>query len=164
LPLTLIDFDEVEAVNLGYQNFDIADIGKPKVEVIADKIGRINSQEIITKNEKVEKVITDILILAVDSMEARKKIVENSIFNLVIDGRMGGEYMSIHTATSKDEYFKSWQSDEQSLDEPCGAKTTNWTGLIIGGLITSIVAKAYQGLDIPKELHFTTQNYDMFKL
>lgn len=40
--LTLVDFDVVEAGNLGRTGFDVADLGRPKADALADHIRRAN--------------------------------------------------------------------------------------------------------------------------
>jgi sulfur carrier protein ThiS adenylyltransferase len=43
-PLTLIDHDQVEAVNLGAQGYRDEDLGRPKVLATADLVHQLNGQ------------------------------------------------------------------------------------------------------------------------
>lgn len=84
--LTLYDPDVVEAHNLENQNYDTIDIGRPKVFATQFKLYGIvnwhevrgNPMKIIARQEEVNEntKLRGIVIVAVDSGEARKKIFE----------------------------------------------------------------------------------------
>lgn len=78
--MTLWDFDSVEEHNIVNQMFRQSDIGKPKVEALRDILMDINPA---IKNDVVLKprgwqgeMISGVIFLAVDSIELRRKIVE----------------------------------------------------------------------------------------
>ena len=80
--LTVIDFDRVESSNLVRQSFEVADIGKYKVDALEEAIHRINPTvefvgikkrlQDLSNTEKVDTFGTaDLLILGTDSFHAQ---------------------------------------------------------------------------------------------
>lgn len=145
--ISLMDFDAVEDHNRPNQGYRKKDIGKPKVEALKGIIEEFAEDCCVTAvNEKfVGQDLEGVVIMAVDSMEARKTIWEKVKWNpnvlLCIDGRLGGEYLEIYTigpSRLEDiEYYESrFFSDEEAADLPCTAK-----GIIyVGGMIASLIA------------------------
>lgn len=78
--MTLWDFDVVEPHNIVNQMFRQHDIGKPKVEALRDILAEINPD--ITDDLKLQpkgwqgKNLSGYIFLCVDSIELRRKIVE----------------------------------------------------------------------------------------
>jgi molybdopterin/thiamine biosynthesis adenylyltransferase len=93
--IVVYDHDEVEAHNLSSQAYLSGHVGLPKVEALValaeETQPGINMTAHHTKFEPSEIKSGDILISAVDSMQARREIasmIPEDVF--VIDGRMGG--------------------------------------------------------------------------
>ena len=78
--MTLWDFDKVESHNIANQMFRQQDIGKLKVEALKDILTDINPEIADTVDLKPEgwqgKLMSGYIILAVDSIELRRQIVE----------------------------------------------------------------------------------------
>lgn len=92
--LTVVDFDRVEEHNLANQIFDVSDVGHAKVFRLLDHahrklgtdsditvrtvVGKLPEKlnECITASQAKRMKKTPVLILAVDSMEARREIAE----------------------------------------------------------------------------------------
>lgn len=157
----IYDDDIVEDYNLGYQQFFSHHIGSPKVEAVASIVESVAGTKPKAIIGKAERVVTEILILCVDNMEARKKIVEASTFLTVIDGRMGGEIFNVYTCKSKEEYLKTWHSDDDSKPEPCGAKAIGYIGTIIGGIMANQVKKTLNKEKYNPEINFATNSLAM---
>lgn len=81
--MTLWDFDKVEAHNIVNQMFREADVGKTKAEALKDILLEINpDMEIKLKpNGWNGEMMSGYVFLAVDSIEIRKKIVEQHMNN-----------------------------------------------------------------------------------
>lgn len=83
--LTLWDFDDVEPHNIANQMFTEKHVGMPKVEALKDILFDINPE--IKDHIKLEpkgwrgKMLSGIIILAVDSIEIRKEIVKQHMDN-----------------------------------------------------------------------------------
>jgi molybdopterin/thiamine biosynthesis adenylyltransferase len=168
---SLYDFDNVEQPNIGVSPFIPRDIGKPKVEMLKEKLDA--SAHVDCINEEVKEDTTlefnknSIAILAFDSMKARllvaEKICEAKI-KLLIDGRMGAELFQMYVLKNPTikEYKKVWYSDEEGSEEPCTAKATPWCGTLTGSFISNAVSKIISGHPCPKELffHFPSMTMD----
>ena len=148
--LEVWDFDVVSEENINSQFFKISDIGRPKVEALRDIIKEFTGTEITAKNEKYESGhLNGILIMAVDSMKARKMIweahKETAIgTKLCIDGRMGAESAMVFAmkpmnATDVVSYDKTLYSDENAVQELCTAKSTAYTTFAISAHIAKVV-------------------------
>lgn len=124
------DFDLVDTHNIPNQAFWPDQIGKPKVEAMAEIATRLNTK-IIPYNEKISKLkITkqSYVIMAVDSMEARKAIWDSSVrFNpnvRLIEARMAAEYGIIHCINplniAEIKYWEGeWRPDSEIPESAC---------------------------------------------
>ena len=170
--LTLIDDDVVSLQNCSSQGFDIGDVGRYKVDVMRQKLMRAVrcvptvSKERVGSNSKVK--YTDILIMAVDSMQARKEIYElykdKALF--VINPSMGGEYMNIDvyeigSRAENKSFDDAWFSDEEASTETCTTKATIYTTLLIGGYICKIVKDIATHHDYIKNITYDIKNNKM---
>ena len=109
--LLLVDFDSVEKRNLNRQYFYTeADIGKPKCELLAERLGAYAPDcEIKSLNKKADEFSFadgyDIIIIAVDNIETRKNANRYCIghkipcINGSINGFFGTAYMFIPDKT-----------------------------------------------------------------
>lgn len=86
--MTLWDFDKVEAHNLANQMFRQKDVGRPKIEALADMLAEINPD--ITGDLKFKpdgwdgQMLSGYVFLCVDSIEIRRAIVEQHMDNMNI--------------------------------------------------------------------------------
>lgn len=88
--ITLYDFDEVKPHNLANQMFTQADVGKLKVEAVAERLLAINPM--IKKDLKIVKegwqgeTLSGYIFLAVDNIELRQKIFKQHEHNRFVKG------------------------------------------------------------------------------
>ncbi len=134
--LTLWDFDFVEARNIANQMFRQKDIGKPKVEALAELLQEINpdiadSLEIQPKGWQ-GKLLSGYVFLCVDNIELRKKIVEQHFdspyVKAMFDFRTGLEFAQHYAADwndrkGKQDFLNSMQfsHEEASAEAPVSA-------------------------------------------
>lgn len=111
--ITLWDFDKVEPHNIANQMFFADQIGRPKVEAVAETLKRINPA--IENDLKLEAEgwsensrLDGYVFLAVDNIDLRRKICESIKFNRrvkgVFDFRMGltdGQHYAADWSTLK---------------------------------------------------------------
>jgi sulfur carrier protein ThiS adenylyltransferase len=165
--ITVYDFDDVEDHNLGHQAYRVKDIGRKKVDALTEIIKECTDIDVVGVDQKVEKVKTDILVLAVDSMDARKTIFENSDFQFYVDGRMGGETFNIYAGTTfeREKYEKTLYSDEDASDAPCGGKAIGYISYLVSALMEICIKKIINTDDFPFEQNFCSKNliYDVSK-
>lgn len=141
----LYDFDDVEAHNLSSQAYTTDDVGRSKTSAIADHMRALNPHaDISIHYERYEgNECGDILVSAVDNLEARRTMAANLRPGVtVIDGRMGGGQIEVHTQSSE-----AWAATipEAASDDPCGARFISYTSCIIAGLIANNVKRSLKG-------------------
>ena len=89
--ITLYDFDEVEPHNLANQMFLQTDVGKKKIDAVAERMEAINplvKPDVRKMNEgwKPGMKLTGYVFLAVDNIELRHQIVKENFFNPLVKG------------------------------------------------------------------------------
>lgn len=108
------------------------------------------------------------VISAVDSMASRAEIWQNvkgkKSINWFIDARMGAEFAMLYVIDPNSEkdiatYEKTLYSDDESVKEPCTAKTTIYTALMIAGLIGKAVKDVLMGTPYPRIVHWNIANH-----
>lgn len=178
----MYDDDIVEAVNLAGQMFGSSDIGKYKVDAMAERIIEMSSYSslyCIRDRYTAETQASDIMICGFDNMEARKvffnnwlnhvnhKEYENRKDCLFIDGRLAAEEFQVFCIRGDynyniDKYQNDYLfSDEEADETLCSYKQTSYMANMIGSIIinlfTNFVANSIQ--DNIRELPFLT-TYD----
>ena len=150
--IKIIDFDKVEDHNIPNQFFRLQDIDKQKVDALSEIIKDFTGTEVKTENIEIDEdydfklTLNSIVILAVDSMDARK-LIYNKLKDFpikIIDTRFGGEGYSIHLVDLSNEEDKA--KFEKSLNLPaketsCGEKGIIYTILSLASEICNIVKR-----------------------
>ena len=181
--LTLYDDDIVEMVNMAGQLYSYNDVGKSKVDAIADMIGRYTSmRQVLAIKDKFasDKEPGDIMICGFDNMSARKtffnswrnhisnKSVEERSKCLYLDGRLSMDTLQILCIKGDDQYnveryereflFADYEADATV----CSRKQTTYLACMIGSLMvnlfTNFIANSLNPV-IPYDLPFFTE-YD----
>jgi len=144
------DGDDVEIENLNAQFYGGQDVGHKKVAKLYETVLRMGGGSISYAPDFYagQGLGPGITISAVDSMAVRKMIWENQKNNpeaeLLIDPRMASEYLRVFAIRpdmpqDQEMYEKTLHSDENSIQEPCTARSTIYTVLLISGLICKII-------------------------
>jgi len=95
-PVSVWDFDKVEEHNVSNQLYSRADIGNLKVSALSEIIKTLGGPtlQIIDSAVDEQADLRGLVIVAVDTMKVRKKIMEICAFNwgidYLIEARMGG--------------------------------------------------------------------------
>jgi len=146
--ITLYDDDVVSEENMGSQGFYIGDIGKPKVDALASHIFSASGIKVYTQNKRVDAYDTlsdDIVIASVDSMNARREILQAYIREdgIFIDPRMGAEFARLFVLNMNNEkreaYKKVWYADSDAVQEACTAKATVYCANLLSGFVVKTV-------------------------
>ena len=163
--MTLHDFDKVEAHNLCNQVYGVNDIGKHKVDTLADIIENLThyrpqTSKLRVKESSAYKYKGFVFVLT-DTMKSRNEIFEglkNGKAEYLIETRMGAECGRVYTVNLNDDYacnaYKSTlYTDEQAETSLCGTSLSLLpTALNIASLACWTVIKDYKGLDQDFEL------------
>lgn len=157
--LFLYDDDEVETVNMAGQLYSINDVGKKKVDALADicsSFALYNSVFAIPEKFTLESEASDIMICGFDSMEARKLYYykwlnhikglddERKKHCLFLDGRLAAEEFQVFCITGDDAYnqklyeTKYLFDDEQADATVCSYKQTSYMANMIGSMIVNL--------------------------
>lgn len=151
--LTLWDFDKVEAHNIVNQIFRQGDIGKLKVEALADILTEINPE--VKDNIKLEskgwqgKNMSGYVFLCVDNIELRRKIVEqhydSTSIKAMFDFRTGLEFAQHYAADWSNEKMKKdfLNSMQFSHDEAKSEAPTSACGVTLGVAPTVRIISAF---------------------
>ena len=161
----LYDFDKVEIPNIGVSQYNEQDVGLPKVGALINHMKRVNVmirvEGIISKFKSYEGGKEGILILGLDSMKARRDIVEMLVKcpykpKIVIDGRMGAEHYQqyIYNNITMSQYDKNWYSDDESDPEPCTRKATSYCSNMSGSFIANAAKNIVMKQPYFKEVTF----------
>lgn len=157
--ICVFDPDKVEAHNLTSQNYSFYDLNNYKVQAIVDRIRAITNSVCIAqpvkntfegvveiyKNKLSNLDVTgNILVVAVDSMDARKSIASTLKKyklkpKLIIDGRVGGSQLEIYVNNTVANWQETFADDP--AEDPCGGRFICHVSVIIGGLIANKVRK-----------------------
>lgn len=181
--LTLYDDDVVEMVNMAGQLYSYNDIGKSKVDAIADMISRYTSmRQVLAIKDKFtsSKEPGDIMICGFDNMVARKVFFNSWYDNvqkkpkeerskcLYLDGRLSMDTLQIFCFTGDDwynieRYAKEFLfADYEAEETVCSMKQTTYLACMIGSLMvnlfTNFIANQLNPV-IPYDLPFFTE-YD----
>ena len=161
----LYDFDKVEIQNVGVSQYVDSDVGLLKVIALGDHMTDINLkiriESVVGKFEHYKGTKEGILILGLDSMDARKEVVKSLSEHpdkpkIVIDGRMGAEHYQqyIYNNITMAKYEKNWYSDEDSDQEPCTRKATSYCSNMSGSFIANSTKNIVMKQPYFKEITF----------
>ena len=167
--ITVLDFDTVEEHNRASQGYRRIDIGRPKVEALADIVESFTDACITARAERyVDQSLSGLVISAVDVMEVRMQIWEtvklNPNVDLFIDGRMGGLVSSIFTARPCDpddirRYGKHLFPSSQAAATPCTERAIAYNTLGIASQICSIVRNWWIRGEAPGSVHTDIERF-----
>ena len=170
--ITLIDYDMVEAENIGTQFFHEMDIGNHKHLALEQnlfvmsnsRLTGLNSLEHKFEYNKTKDYLSlqelcqgAIIVSAIDSMKARDwlfQLAPTLGADYFIDGRMAIQYLHVLGVDPLDlEASKKYQgtlfSDEEAVQMPCTNKSIGYTAMIAGGVIAKVVKDVAVGKQQP---------------
>ena len=151
--ITIRDDDRVEPHNLPNQLFRMRDVGRPKVEALAEILGDYVEAEVVGIDDRVDgdRSFTGVVVSAVDSMAARRVIWDTCVrykaaVNLYVDARLGGEVgrvlslSPVHPGHVR-AYEATLYSDDEASEDPCTAQATIYTTFGIAALVANQVKR-----------------------
>ena len=157
--LFLYDDDEVETVNMAGQLYSINDVGKKKVDALADicsSFALYNSAFAIPEKFTLESEASDIMICGFDSMEARNLYYHKWLNHvnkldadlrkhcLFLDGRLAAEEFQVFCITGDDAYNQKLYETKYLFDDSqadatiCSYKQTSYMANMIGSMIVNL--------------------------
>lgn len=172
--LTLYDPDVVELHNLPNQMYRSADVGRPKVEALADLLREFAPVEIQPVPEAVNgQRLNGVVISGVDSMAAREGIWRGSVryrasVSLYIDARMGAQVCRLLTVRPADpddvrRYEATLYSDEEATEDPCTAQAIIYTTLGSAALVAGQIKRYATGEPCEPDIIFDLATLTLLK-
>lgn len=164
--ITIYDFDVVELHNVDNQLYGPPHVGKAKVDalvLITRALSGINIKGIkATVNENTVFPEGCIVVIAVDSMKARKAIwesVKDLSLPYVVDSRMGAEELQVYTVNmvsqgERDWYASTLHASEEVLQVRCTEKSIMYTPFVLGGFLGNTVKKIVQNQPFEQFISF----------
>jgi molybdopterin/thiamine biosynthesis adenylyltransferase len=152
------DDDKIEEHNIANQMFPVDAVGKRKAIATRDMVKQFSGEEALCLATKAtgKKAYTYleqawpsrdvIIILAVDSLDVRKKIVEELRYRnfTIIDARMGAKTYKVMAFCPADEteyqqYMAGLVPDANAVQERCGQKSIIYTVLGVAAEVCSFI-------------------------
>jgi len=171
--LEVWDFDSVSIENMSCQFYRFKDIGKPKVQALAELIKDFTGVDIVVHNEKFTAQLEHqgVVLMAVDSMKARSDIWadisrKSFMVKAVIDPRMGAEdalmyVMSPWADKDKEDYKNTLYTDKEAVQERCTAKATIYTANLLSALVSKAIKNIALGQKYPRVSTWSIANNDL---
>lgn len=161
--LALYDDDVVEPHNVPNQAFRPSDVGRPKVEALAEVLEAFAGIRPAAHRERVEgQRLQGMVVAGVDSMEARRILWSRSIRHraavpLFLDGRMGAEVSRLYSIRPADPddvrlYEGTLYDDAEAAPLPCTASAIIYSGFALAALVASQVKRHAMGEPVPREI------------
>lgn len=179
--VALVDYDNVESANVGTQDVYEGNVGLAKVHAVGDRARALSEDvEVRTWSEAwkvgmLEEYDPHVLVLSVDSIEARQEIVRGTLdhvdggkaaLELIVDPRMGFEALEVYTWTPKDhrrdvKQYLDTLSERDHHAVVCGASAIAYTGQFAGSVVASVVRRWLCGVTIPQLILADVGSYEM---
>lgn len=167
--LLLVDFDTVQVENLAPQGFLAGDLGRLKVEAVAEQCRAINpaieTQWFACRyNRSIPR--TDVVLCCVDSIHTRKRIYEQvrQCLPLFLDARMSAEVVRV-LAVDGDahggRYLQTCFAPEQAFAGACTAKSTIYTANIAAGLLVTQFTRWLRRLPIDHDVQLNLLSMEL---
>ena len=160
--ITAYDPDRVELHNIPNQMFSINDTGLYKAEALRDLVEHFHDVEVDARPVKyIDQPLSGIVIVAVDSMDARlaiwPQIRYNAALSLFIDSRMGAEVGRVITINPCDPdgvdlYENTLHTSKDALPARCSERTIIYTVLGISAAVCGKVKKHLANQPYHKDL------------
>lgn len=167
--LQLVDFDTVEVANLAPQGFLASDLGRPKIDAVAQQCRAINPGiriDLFSQRFNRSVLRTDAIFCCVDSISARKRIFEQvrDTAALFLDARMSAEVvrvLAVDGRASGDAYLQTCFEPDQAFTGACTAKSTIYTANIAAGLLVTQFTRWLRRLPIDRDVQLNLLSMEL---
>lgn len=166
--LCVFDDDRVDEHNLPNQFYRVEDLGRLKVEALADLVSSFEGIAIRAVPRRYGgEALRGIVVSAVDSMTSRHAIWRavryDPAVELFLDARMGGLVSIVHAvrplrANDVRAYEASLHDDSEAAPEPCSARAIAFTVLGVSSTIARLVRQHLVDGEMPARI---TQDHQL---
>ena len=165
--LTVWDHDVVDEHNIPNQVYRPADVGRPKVEALAETIEAMTGNALSIRNRRFDGLVdSGMVIIAVDSMDARIDLwraLRDQPLDWLIDSRMGAEVARILTVNvvslaGQRDYGRTLYRSVDALREPCTARSTAYCATGLASFIVAKIVKLITGRPFSTDITIDFRN------
>jgi molybdopterin-synthase adenylyltransferase len=158
--IQLVDFDRVDAGNITTQGYRQADLGRLKVEALAEAIDELDqgiAVETIADRYRPQMSLGDAVFCCVDSITARAAIWRSAGKAAAFwsDGRMLGEVMRVLTVdgtAGREPYASTLFPQAEAQVGACTSRSTIYSAAIAAGLLVHQFTRFVRGLPCDHEV------------
>jgi hypothetical protein len=160
--LTCYDPDVIQDFYWSNQMYRDSDTGSLKASAPVDVMEQFGGHTPNAIAQRyVDQNLSEVVISAVDSMESRKiiwkSVREQSQVRLFLDARMGLETLIVYAMRpqireDRVTYSQSLVSDDQTLQEPCTARTVCYTPLMAAAVLCNLVKRFVNDEEMPRRI------------
>lgn len=160
--LQLIDFDEVTTTNITSQGFLTSDVGRPKVQAVADSCQQIEHllavEEIVDRYRPSQEIAPSVFC-CVDSITARATIWRSVQHRAQFwaDGRMLGENLRVLAATAelgRKHYATTLFPQAEAQAGSCASKSTIYGASLAAALLVHQYVRYLREVPIDPDASF----------
>ena len=157
----VFDFDTVSVENLGPQWFRVCDLGRNKVDALADQLSAFGGQVVARAERYVAQPVAGIVVCTVDSMDTRVAIwsamKKCRRVELYLDARMGaevGKVLAVRPADPEDcrAYQAELYPSTEALRAPCTARSTIYCASGLAAFLAATVGNHLAGRRYRREM------------
>lgn len=168
--IKVVDFDTVELENTGSQLYNLSNVWQPKVEALQKNIKEFVGADIKIHNWKFTKSMVkgyDVIVLALDSLEVRKQVVECAEdYQIILDTRMVKKMAQCicFYGFQKDRWLaEKYTTDDNAIQEAmCTEKAIAFNASIMAGLVGSLVCDICNNKILKWNYFFDMENYQLY--
>ena len=171
---TLIDFDEVDEVNLGVQGFYERDVGRFKTDAVIDRLEAINSQvetEFFKTTYEASMILDGSAVFScVDSMKVRRQIFRDfreHDWPVFFDGRMAAESLRVFSIDRSPQamelYRASMFPSHEAQRESCTARATIYCASMAAAILCAQFKKWAMDQMPEPHIQFDLLAWDVFR-
>ena len=172
------DGDRVEGRNVASTTlFGPDDIGRFKVDVVADRLRHLGVPEVIVHQEHFDPAVhrdqlSGVVITALDSMAIRRSIWEGAIRDnsdvvLLLDGRTGGMLCQLDIVFPSDPNDGEWYEGQQLFDDAhaaqleCTARNIAFAPVALAAFVARTLARYVRGESLERAIYMHVDGLDI---
>ena len=174
LHFTLVDFDEVDTVNLGVQGFYEREVGMPKVEALSGRLmgicGEIDVRAFAEEYRPEQVPAKSVVFACVDSMKVRRRIFRHFCerdWAVYFDGRMAAESLQVFCVERKPEQMSAYRASlfpsHEAYQESCTARATIYCASMAAAILCTQYKRWAMRQGVDPCLHFDLLSIDCFR-
>lgn len=171
IKIKICDFDLVEDVNTWSQFYSMEQVGQPKVVALAENIKKMCDEDIeylFRKYDPKDFEDCQVIILALDSIDTRKTVVENCLdTQFILDTRMVKKFSIINTLywiQRENRIKKEWHEwiDDEDDNTLCSEKAIAFNAMAMAWMVWALVVDFLNWKQLKYQYNLDLEMYRLF--